>query len=195
MDWKGIPYEAVPVSLLNGESEGIDHRKRNPAGFVPVLEVPGKQSLYLTESLAIIEYLEEVRPELPALLPGTPEDRARIRALSEVINAGIQPIQNIPVLERHSVDPVEQKAWAKEFIAKGLQVYESLCGSMAGTYSVGDAFSLADVCLIPQIYNAERHEVDLNDFPVISGIHDRCRNLPAFSSSHPDRFRPADFKG
>jgi maleylacetoacetate isomerase len=195
LDWKGIPYEVSPVSLLNGESEGADHRKRNPAGFVPVLALPGKQSSYLTESLAIIEYLEEVHPDLPTLLPGFPEQRARIRALSEVINAGTQPIQNIPVLERHSSDPAEQKAWAREFIARGLQVYESLCEPWAKTYSVGDSFSLADVCLIPQLYNAERYQVDLSAFPVISGIHENCRSLPAYSSSHPDRFRPVDFKG
>jgi maleylacetoacetate isomerase len=195
LDWKGIPYEAFPVSLLDGEAEGSEHLRRNPAGFVPVLEIPGSHGPYLTESLAIIEYLEETHPGLPALLPGSPENRARIRALAEVINAGTQPIQNIPVLERHSRDPAEQKAWAREFIARGLETYEKLCAPLAKTYSVGDAFSLADLCLIPQVYNAERYQVDLRQFPVISAIDARCRSLAVFESSHPDRFKPAGFSG
>jgi maleylacetoacetate isomerase len=194
-DWKGLAYETLPVSLLNGESEGPEHRSRNPAGFVPVLEIVGPPVSFLTESLAIIEYLEEVHPDRPTLLPGPPVERARIRALAEVINAGTQPIQNIPVMERHSRDPVEQKAWAREFIHRGLETYESLCSSHAGAYSVGDVFSLADVCLIPQVYNAERYQVDLRQFPVISGIHERCRSLPVYESSHPDRFKPSDFQG
>lgn len=195
LDWKGLSYEAAPVSLLNGESESPEHLSRNPAGCVPVLEILGAPPLFLTESIAIIEYLEETHPSLSSLLPGSATQRARIRALAEVINAGTQPIQNIPVLERHSSDPAEQKAWAKEFIARGLKTYETLCTPVSGTFSVGDSFSLADICLIPQIYNAERYQVDLRQFPVISGIHDRCRSLPAFASSHPDRFKPLDFQG
>ena len=147
------------------------------------------------ESLAIIQYLEAVHPDRPTLLPGSALERARIWTLSEVVNAGIQPIQNIPVMERHSSDPDEQKAWAREFIARGLDVYEKLCRETAGRFSVGDAFSLADVCLIPQIYNAERYRVDLSVFPVLSAIHERCKALALYGSSHPDRYKPIDFKG
>ena len=195
LDWKKLSYEAIPINLLNGESESLDHLKRNPAGFVPVLEIPGEKQPYLGESLAIIQFLESTHPNHPPLLMGSPLNRARIWALCEVVNAGIQPIQNIPVLERHSKDPAEQKAWAREFIGKGLQVYETLCQETAGKFSVGNEFSLADACLIPQIYNAERYQVDLAPFPTLTRIHDHCRQLSVFQSSHPDRYKPVDFKG
>jgi maleylacetoacetate isomerase len=195
LDWKSIPFEPVAVGLLNGESEAPEHLRRNPAGFVPVLEIPGEKNPFLGESLAIIQYLEAVHPECPTLLPGSPLDRARIWALAEVVNAGIQPIQNIPVMERHSSDPGEQKAWARDFIGRGLAVYEKLCRETAGKFSVGDAFSLADACLIPQIYNAQRYEVDLSAFPVLSAVDERCRALAVYESSHPDRYKPVDFKG
>ncbi len=190
LDWKTLPYEPVAVNLLNGESESPEHLKRSPAGFVPVLEIPGETSPYLCESLAIIEYLESVHPDRRSLIPGTPIEQARIRALAEIINAGTQPVQNIPVLERHSSDPAEQKAWAREFIARGLAVYEKTCVATAGRFSVGDRFTLADVCLIPQIYNAERYQVDLAAFPTILRVHGECTKLVEFQSSHPDRFAP-----
>ena len=194
LDWKALRYEAIPVNLLNGESESPEHLKRNPAGFVPVLEIPGEKHPYLSESLAIIQYLDSMHPER-SLLSGTPLERARIWTLCEVINAGIQPIQNIPVLERHSSDAGEQKAWAREFIGKGLSTYEALCSETAGKFSFGDVFSLADVCLIPQIYNAERYQVDLAEFPNVLRIHSHCKQLTVFESSHPERYKPVDFKG
>jgi maleylacetoacetate isomerase len=195
LDWKALPYEPVPVNLLNGESESPEHLKRNPAGFVPVLEIPGEQHPFLGESLAIIQYLELTHPDRSLLLRGSPLEKARIWSLCEVVNAGTQPLQNIPVLERHSSDPAEQKAWAREFIDKGLKIYETLCRETAGQFSVGDAFSLADVCLIPQLYNAERYHVDLAAFPTLLGIQENCKRLSIFETAHPDRYKPVDFKG
>ncbi len=199
LDFKGIPYEPVAISLLSGESESPEHLARNPAGQVPVLEVPaqapGSAPVCLTESLAILLFLEETHPDLPGLVFGNAANRARIMALSEVINSGTQPFHNPPVLERHSADPAEQKSWARDFIERGLGVYETLSSATRGEFSVGDRPSLADACLIPQVYSAERFGVSLAKFPGISRIHENLKALPAFASSHPDAFKPVDFKG
>jgi len=195
LDFKAIPYEPLAVSLLNGEAESPEHLTRNPAGMVPVLEIPGPSPTYLTESLAIIQYLESSHPDRAPLIFGDALTRARIWTLSEVINAGTQPLHNPPVLNRHSSDPNEQASWARDFIEQGLATYEALCKKTAGNFSVGDLPSVADACLIPQIYSAERFKVDLGAYPVLSRIHQNCMGLPAYQSSHPDRFKPLDFKG
>jgi maleylacetoacetate isomerase len=192
---KGIPYEAVPVSLLDGSSESPEHLSKNPAGFVPVLEIPGNPPELLTESLAILLYLETVHPELPPLLPPDPLLRARTLALAETVNSGIQPLHNPPTLERHSADPAEQKAFARHFIRKGLEVYETLCSGIRGKFTVGDDLSLADLCLSPQLYSAARFEVDFSDLPGILAVEQELRALPSWQASHPDRFKPIDFKG
>lgn len=184
---KGIVADMVSVSLLSGESESAEHLERNPAGFVPVLELSsGKR---LTESMAICEYLEETQP-VPALLPKDPLDRAYVRTLCEVINAGTQPLQNSGVQEFLSPDPDRRKAWVHHWIHTGLSVYESLI-SRSGTFSWGDTPTLADYFLVPQAYNAVRFEVDLSRFPRISAIHERALKLPAISSTHPDRYAPS----
>jgi len=190
MEYKKIPFEPIAVSLLNGESESPEHLKRNPAGLVPVLETPDGK--YLTESLAIIRYLEEIHAT-PTLFPGTPLDHARIWALAEVINSGTHPIQNPPVVQRHSSDPAEQKRWMQYWIHQGLETYEKLCTAEAGLFSHGDQLSLADLCLIPQCYNATRHGVDFRQFPTIARIHDSCSALESLKKSHPDIYQPADF--
>ena len=192
LHWKGIPFDAIPVGLLDGESESDPHLSRNPAGFVPVLEVsPGR---FLTESLAILQYLEKTHPD-PALLPRDPWLLAKAWALSEVINAGIQPIANIPVMAHHSSDPEEQKSWCRHFIRQGLAVYESLLKETAKEFSVGSELSVADLCLIPQTYNAVRYQVDLEPFPLIRRIQEKCLELPAFHLTRPDCYQPPGFKG
>ncbi len=195
LEIKGISYDAIPVNLLNGESESEAHLARNPAGFVPVLEIVNPENAlagpeFLSESLSIIRYLEDLFPE-PAVLPGSPLDRAHIWSLAEVINSGTQPIQNIPVMALHSSEPAAQKLWAQHWIRHGLEVYESLCSKQAGSFAYGNTLTLADLCLIPQCYNAERYEVDFRVFPTISRIYDSCINLVSLQKSHPDRFKPA----
>jgi maleylacetoacetate isomerase len=190
--WKKIEFESIPVNLLDGESESPAHLKRNPAGFVPVLELnrgphAGEK---LTESLAIIRYLEETHPEAPTLFPGTAFDRAKIWALAEVVNSGTQPFQNISVMEKHSVDGEEQKRWSIHWITHGLEVFETLIQSGKGQFSHGDHFSLADTCLIPQVYSAKRYDIDLSAFPKLKHIYETSLNLPAIVQSHPDRYKP-----
>ena len=189
LEWKGITADLVDVHLLNGESESPEHKARNPAGFVPVLELL-PSGTFLTESLAIIRYLEEVHPDLPSLLPGSPVDRAKIWAMAEVINAGTQPIQNIPVVNRHSSDPLKQKEWIQHWIKEGLQTFEILSKQRPGKFAYGDTFSLADACLIPQIYNAERYEVSLDAYPRIREAIQNSKDLRAVVQSHPDRYEP-----
>ncbi|MCC6276633.1 MAG: maleylacetoacetate isomerase [Oligoflexia bacterium] len=184
--YKKIPYKAVHVDILNGENESSEHLKRNPFGYVPALATSRD---VLVESLPIIEWIEELHPG-PPLLPGGHGERARIRALAEFINAGTQPIQNLSVAEYYSTDAVTQKKWMAHFIARGLSAYESLLGAQSGKFSVLEQLTLADLCLIPQVYNALRQEVDLKPYPKIKKIFDHCMTLESCQQSHPDRYKP-----
>jgi maleylacetoacetate isomerase len=192
--WKNLKFDTTHIGLLNGESESPEHLNRNPAGFVPVLELKSgtHSGTFLTESLAIIRYLEEIHPEAPTLFPGSALDHARIWTLAELINSGTQPIQNLPLLEYFSSDLDEQKKWAKHWIYHGLEVFEKTASLHPGKFAYGDHFSLADVCLIPQVYNAERFGVGLDAFPRIRKAIATSKDLPAVNDSHPDRYKPAE---
>ena len=191
---KKIECEKVAINLLTDESDSSTHRARNPMGYVPVLEIldePADSRLrFLAESTAIIEWAEERFPT-PSLLPGNAEERARIRQLAELVNSGIQPLQNLSVLEHFSSDPQERKRWAQHWIRKGLNSYEELIRGVAGQYSFGNTVTLADLFLIPQCYGAIRQEIDLGrEFPTIAGIYERALKTEACAASHPDRFKP-----
>jgi maleylpyruvate isomerase len=185
--YKGLPYEVHPVSLLDGENRSEAHLARNPIGQVPVLEVDhGGERVLLAQSLAILEYLEETHPE-PALLPKDAVARARVRELAELVNAGIQPLQNLPVLAR--VDRElggDSKAWACHFITQGLSALEQRARHTAKSYLVGDAFSFADICLLPQLYNARRFHVPLEAMPTLLRVEQACHALPALRAAAPD---------
>jgi len=188
LEWKRIAYENCPVHLVKGggEQHAAEFRDKNPLGQVPTLELEGaREPLRLTQSVAIIEYLEERFPE-PPLLPAQAELRARAREIAEVINSGIQPLQNLSVLsqvkERFSADP---KAWAEYFIAQGLTALECRLLATAGKYCIGEAVSVADLFLIPQLYNARRFGVDLEPYPTLRRIERACEELDAFQRAHP----------
>lgn len=184
---KKIPYESIHTGLLNGENSTDSYFAMNPAGAVPTLVT---EDGVITESLAMIQYLEEKNPS-PTILPGSSYERARILALAETINSGTHPIQNLPVLQYLSSDLTVQKKWAQYWIRSGLEIYEALLNGNSN-YSNGNSVTLADLCLIPQCYNALRYEVELSDFPKIKQINDHCLTLDCFTSSHPDRFKPID---
>ena len=191
---KGIACEYVPVNLLNGESESPEHRARNPLGYVPVLEFlpehgTPEKSRYLCESTAIIEWTEESVQE-PSILTGDLFLRAKTRMLAQVINADTQPLQNPNTLEYYSDDPEMKKTWARHWIQSGLGAYEQLVKETAGRFSVGDQLSLADLCLIPQCYNAERFQVGLESYPTIQRIYQEASQTESFKASHPSRFEP-----
>jgi maleylpyruvate isomerase len=191
LDYKGIAAELQHVSLLDGESESETHRSRNPLGYVPALErldLTGAER-FLSDSTAIVNWLDEVHPG-PSLFPGDPWNRARVRSLAGIISSDTQPVQNLNVLHRHSSDAAEQKRWAQEFIHQGLAAFERAATPVAGRFSVGSDLSWADLCLIPQCYNADRFGVGLDDFPTIRRIVAETQALESVQSSHPSRYEP-----
>jgi maleylpyruvate isomerase len=187
LHWKGLPFEYVPVQIVERRQSEPEYAQKNPMQQVPTLEVEDEGAIVaLGQSLAIIEYLEECHPT-PPLLPAGRVARARARQLAECVNAGIQPFQNLPVLgvikDELGGDSV---AFARRWNTRGLEALEALAGS-AGAFLVGDAPSIADVCLIPQLYSARRFGVEVGAFPTLLRIEAACNALPAFVAAHPDR--------
>lgn len=184
---KGVEYDAVPVNLLKGEQLSADYADVNPLRAVPALVIDGQT---LTESTAIIEYLEETRPS-PPLLPNDPIGRAHTRRLAQIVVSDIQPVQNLRVLKKldadHQVGADGKQAWARHWIAEGFVAFEKVLEQTSGRFSVGDDVTLADLCLLPQVYNARRFGVALDPFPLLSAIESRLAELPAFASSHPTK--------
>lgn len=191
LNLKGLDYRAVPVDLLKKAHLSPDYVQKNPQGLLPTLEVDG---IGFTQSLAIIEYLDETRPEIK-LLPNVPIDRARVRSLSYAIAMEIHPVCNLSVAA-HVVDltsggDAERKAWMQHFIQKGLLAFEGLLqNSETGLFCHGNEPTLADCCLIPQLYNADRWGVTLDDMPRIRAVRKRCDGLEAFQRAHPDVIGP-----
>lgn len=187
---KGVDYEYEAVHLLEdgGRQHTDEHHDRNPMEQIPVLEVDiDGQTRHLAQSMAILEFLEETHPD-PALLPDAGYERAVCRQLSEIVNSGIQPLQNLLLLQRLKRSfQVDAREWCAPFIADGLRAYEEVAQETAGDFSIGDRPTLADICLIPQIYNARRFDVDMSDLDLLLGIEQRCRELDAFKKAHPDR--------
>ena len=185
LDFKGIAHEIVPVNLLGGEHASDAHKSRAPSGYVPALEIDGE---VFVESVAIIELLDDLVPEA-LLYPQDARDRARVRALVETVNSGIQPLQNLSVLLRHSNDHDARNAWGAHFNARGLEVFERLMErgpKGKGKFAYGDVFSAADVFLIPQVFSAKRFGVDVSRFPLISAAIAASHDLPFVKSAAPE---------
>lgn len=186
----GECYRSVAVNLLEDQQRGPDNLKRNPQGLVPTLEIDGET---LTQSLAILEYLDETRQA--GFLPSDPLARARVRALSHAIAMEVHPICNLHVA-RHAVQAsggtITTEAWMGYFISHGLKAVETMLESRpAGRYCHGDTVTMADLCLVPQVYNARRWGVDIEPMPQIRAIVAALEELPAFVAAHPDRWKPA----
>jgi maleylacetoacetate isomerase/maleylpyruvate isomerase len=191
LNLKGLDYETVPVHLTRGGGEQFApaYRKMNPQSLVPVLEDSG---LALTQSLAIIEYLEETRPQ-PPLLPATPVARARVRALALAVACEIHPLNNTRVLT-YLTGPLglsseTRNTWYHHWIALGLQALEArLAGEReTGKFCHGDTPGLADCCLVPQLANARRFKCDVAPYPTLLGIESNCQALEAFRRAAPDQ--------
>lgn len=182
---KGLEVEILPVHLKEGRQSSEEFTAKNPRQQVPVLELDDGAGL--AESVAIFEYLEEQHPE-PALLPADPILRARCRQLTEIVNSGIQPLQNLYVLRRLKAAGVDPEEWSVHFIRRGLEAYERIASDVAGEFSVGDAPSFADCVLVPQLYNARRFGIDVAaELPTLERIDRACAELDAFAAAHPDR--------
>ncbi|WP_137929677.1 maleylacetoacetate isomerase [Mesorhizobium comanense] len=178
----GLDWEAIPIDLVAGAQREQHHVERNPQGLVPVVELDG---LRLTQSLAIIEYLDETR--MLGLLPENPASKARVRALSYAIAMEIHPICNLRVAKfatAHSAGSIDMKAWMQHFIAAGLADFEAMLNGEP--YCFGASVTMADICLVPQVYNATRWEVDMTPFPRTRTIADRLERLPAFQGARPE---------
>ncbi len=187
---KGLSYDYLPVHLVKGGGEQLsaEFKARNPAALVPVLEDDAGQ--VLTQSLAIIEYLEETRPS-PPLLPDNAAGRARVRALALSIACEIHPLNNLRVLgyltKTLGVSEEQKNAWYRHWVETGLETVEAMLAGDArtGAYCHGDVPTMADVLLVPQIFNAQRFNCRLDHVPTVMRIHQHCLELPAFASSVP----------
>ncbi|MBX6744342.1 MAG: maleylacetoacetate isomerase [Acetobacteraceae bacterium] len=188
LNLKGIAAEQRFCHLRKGEQRNPDYLRLNPQGLVPALELDG--GALLTQSLAICEYLEETHPE-PPLLPKDPVLRGKVRAFALAIACDIHPVQNLKVLNRLKTLGLSQdqaNAWARDTIAEGLAACEALAAQCpGGPFCFGDRPGLADLCLVPQLYNARRFGVDLGGLPRLLAAEAACQALPAFQDAAPER--------
>ena len=208
---KGIAFTSVAIDLLEGDQRSEAHLARNPQGFVPALAIDG---MMMTQSLAILEYLDARTPET-RLLPDDPAEAARLRAIAHAIAMEVHPICNPSVVAHHAAafdgDADDKAAWMRHFIDKGLRAVESLASQAnqsranqsranqsranhphPGSFLHGDAPGLADCVLVPQMYNARRWGVDLAAMPRLVDIDAACMALPAFRAAAPETVKPAD---
>jgi maleylacetoacetate isomerase len=187
LNLKGIDYQAVSVSLAAGGQFDPAYRDRNPQGFVPMLEMDG---LRLTQSLAIIDYLDAAYPE-PRLIPEDPADGAYVRALALTIACDIHPLNNLRVLKYLGRELGQEEGvrndWYRHWVSEGFAAMEALAAPRAGRFLLGDAPTLADVCLVPQMFNARRFDTPLGAYPTLVRVDRHAAALPAFASAHPER--------
>ncbi|MEA3045297.1 MAG: hypothetical protein QOH47_3135 [Sphingomonadales bacterium] len=190
LNLKGAAYQRFPIDLLVSAQQRADYRARNPQGFVPMLEVDGRP---ITQSLAIMSWLEATMPE-PPLLPGDPDGRAHVLALALVVACDIHPLNNLRVLKRLKALGVEEAArddWYRHWVAEGLAALEALAAPRAGRHLFGDSVTMADACLVPQMYNARRFAVPLDPYPILVRADAAANLLEPFAAAHPDRVAPA----
>ena len=187
LNLKGVEYESRPVNLLQSEQKADDYRALNPQGFVPMLEIDGHR---LTQSLSIIVYLDQTLPD-PPLMPKDIVDQARVRAMALTVACDIHPLNNLRVLKYLSGElglPQEERdTWYMHWIREGLPALEALAAPHAGKFLFDDTPTIADICLVPQLYNARRFDVPLNDYPTLLRAEENANKLEAFAAAHPDR--------
>ena len=189
LNLKGVEHELLPLNLLTGEQHSADFLKTNPEGLVPVLDIG---SDILTQSMAILEYLEETQPQVK-LLPDAPIDRAFVRALAQAIVSDIHPLNNSRVqnylVNEMGLNQDQKLQWYRHWIALGFSTLEKRLSNSAGAFCFGDTLSIADVCLIPQVYNAHRFDCPMDDYPTINRLNAACLKLEAFANAAPE-FQP-----
>uniref|UniRef100_A0A671UCS3 maleylacetoacetate isomerase n=1 Tax=Sparus aurata TaxID=8175 RepID=A0A671UCS3_SPAAU len=168
----------IPLNLLYSLKLTQEYKTLNPMQQVPAVEIDG---ITLSQSLAVIQYINETRPG-PRLLPADPKKRAQVRMISDLIASGIQPLQNLYVIQKVGAEKMQ---WSHHFIDRGFQALEPILKQTAGKYCVGDEISMADICLVPQVYNAERFKVDVGQYPTIKRLNQALLEIEAFKVSHP----------
>ncbi|MDF7776694.1 maleylacetoacetate isomerase [Sphingomonas sp. AOB5] len=184
LNLKGLAYERRDVMLLENQQRSLEHLKLNPQGFVPALEADG---LVLTQSLAIIDWLDTAYPE-PRLIPADPAGRAAAMAQAMVVACDIHPLNNLRVMRylTHElrVEEPARNDWTRHWIAEGFTALEAMAGD--GPFLGGETPGIADICLVPQMYNARRFETPLDAFPKLVAADAAAQALPAFAAAHPD---------
>lgn len=179
---KKVAYEDRVINLVAGDQNSLAYKTKYPNGYIPAIELDGK---HFGESLAILEWLEEKYP-MPALLPQNSTDRLFVRQLASAIVSGIQPLQNLAVLKYWSADPAKQTQFAAHWIQTGLEKFEKLLQQgNPGTFCFGSSPTFADLCLVPQAYNAKRYGLNIDQFPMIKRIMEHCLTLPECDKSAP----------
>lgn len=186
---KGVAHELIPINLLKGEHKESEFLAKNPDGLIPTLET---DDYALSQSIAILEYLEEAYPKV-ALLPNDSLDRATVRGLVQTIASDMHPLNNLRVLQflvnEMGVSEEQKLQWYQHWIANGFTGLEARLAksSDTGKFCFGDSPSMADVCLVPQVYNAHRFDCPMEDYPTISQINNHCMSLSAFADTAPSR--------
>lgn len=187
LNLKGLPFDYAPVNLVAGDQLGEAYRRLNPQGLTPALETD--DGPVLTQTLAILEWLEERHPA-PPLLPANLYDRARVRAMAAIVACDIHPLNNMRVqkqLTRLGVDPDGRMLWTQRWINDGFTALEPMIAAHTAGFAFGAQPTIADCLLIPQVYSAENYKVDLSPYPAIRAVAARCAEHPAFQAAHPDR--------
>nr|AYN44511.1 glutathione S-transferase Z4 [Brachionus rotundiformis] len=189
LELKKIDYEYKPISLIKdgGEQYSEEFTKINPKQEVPALHIDGH---LLLQSLPIIEYLDETRPNEHQLLPIDSVKRAKARMIAEIINSGMQPFQNLNVIKRVAAETQSEEKkmeWIKFYLTKGFKAVEEALQETSGKYCVGDQITIADLCLVPQVYSAKRFNIDLNEFPNVRRVNEQLEKIPEFIKAHAHR--------
>lgn len=184
---KGVEYERRPVNLLESQQQSDEYRALNPQGFVPMLEIDGAR---LTQSMAIMGYLDQKVPTNP-LLPAAPEARAHVLSLALTVACDIHPLNNLRILkylkDTLDVDQDARDEWYRHWVAEGLSALEAMAAPRSGKLLFGDTPTLADVCLVPQLFNARRFNVPLDGYPTLVRADENANRLEAFAAAYPDR--------
>lgn len=187
LNLKAVDYESRPVSLVDGAQKSEAYRSLNPQGLVPALQIDG---MLLTQSLAIIDYLDARFPE-PRLVPEDAGERAHVLAMALVVACDIHPLNNLRVLKYLGgpleIDEPSRDDWYAHWVDEGLAALEKLAAPRAGKFLFGDQPTLADVCLVPQLFNARRFDIPLTHYPALLRADENVQKLEPFAAAHPDR--------